>query len=67
MIALLVVLPLLFPLIGIGLGANLVLFGWKVATGRFRQAFGYGLGFLLLAVSFWGLYLLGGGSLEEWV
>jgi hypothetical protein len=28
-----------------------------MATGRFRQALGYGLGFVLLAVLFFGLYI----------
>jgi uncharacterized transporter YbjL len=47
----------LLPLTGVGLVANLVFFVWKMATGRFRQALGYGLGFVLLAVLFVGLYI----------
>lgn len=59
--------PLLLPLAGVGLGVNLVLFCWKAATGRLRQALGYGLGFVLLAVFFLGLYLfLRNHRLEKW-
>ena len=55
--AALVPLMVLLPVTGIGLGANLVLFCWKLVTGRFRQALGYGVGFGLLAVFFVWLYL----------
>jgi len=65
--AVLVPLTLLLPLTGLGLGANLVLFCWKVATGRFRQALGYGLGVVPLAVFFLGVYLfLHNHRLEKW-
>lgn len=52
-------IPLMFllPLTGVGLVVDLVFFCWKMATGRFLQALGYGLGFVLLAVLFFGLYI----------
>ena len=51
-------LPLMALLLlsGAGVAANLALLCWKTATGRFRQALGYGLGFVLLTVFFFWLY-----------
>jgi hypothetical protein len=50
--------PLLvvFVVASLGLVANLGLFLWKLATGRFHQAIGYGSGFMLLAVVVFGLW-----------
>lgn len=60
-------LMLLLPMAGVGLAANLGLFCWKMATGRFRQALGYGLGFVLMAVLSLGLYVfLRNHRLEKW-
>ena len=44
--------PLLvvFVIASLGAGVSLVLFVWKVATGRFKQAFHYGIGFVPLAL-----------------
>jgi hypothetical protein len=55
------IVPLLLLLVVAGAGAcvNLVLMGWKLLTGRFRQAQGYGLGLVLLALTFcWLRYYL---------
>ncbi|GAB3824377.1 hypothetical protein [Hymenobacter jeollabukensis] len=60
-------LMILLPLAGIGLAANLMLFCWKLVTRRFRQALGYGIGFMLLTVFFVGIYLfLNAIRIEKW-
>ncbi|MGI4739863.1 MAG: hypothetical protein ACRYG7_32240 [Janthinobacterium lividum] len=51
----LVPLLVVFLVASLGLVANLGLFLWKLATGRFHQAIGYGSGFMLLAVVVFGL------------